>query len=62
MRAEIKNDLGQVLGVTGLRAKQFKTGSVGYHGSGIFSMDGKSYVMNIILVELGSNKKSKKQN
>ena len=57
MKALIKDDLGQVLQVIELDAKDFKTGSRGYHGHGKVPVNGKRYQANLILVEIGSKKK-----
>jgi len=59
MRAEIKNELGQVMGVLGLENKTFKTGSIGYHGTGKVYIDGKKYQANVLLVKVKSKGKSK---
>lgn len=40
--------------------KEFKTGSIGYHGIGkINSPSGKRYQVNVIVVEIGSKPKKK---
>lgn len=57
MKAIIKDDLGQVLQVIELNAKDFKTGSRGYHGHGKVPVNGKKYQANLLLVEIGSKKK-----
>ena len=57
MKALIKDDLGQVLQVIELEAKNFKTGSRGYHGHGKVPVNGKRYQANFMLVEIGSKKK-----
>ena len=57
MKVLIKDDLGQVLQVIELDAKDFKTGSRGYHGHGKVPVNGKRYQANLILVEIASKKK-----
>jgi len=57
MRAEIKSDLGQLIGLVDFDSKDFKTGSRGYQGTGKISIDGKKYQANFLLVEIGSKKK-----
>ena len=60
MKATIKDDLGQVLQVIELNSKTFKTGSRGYHGQGKLSVNSTRYQANLLLIEIGSGKKSKK--
>jgi len=57
VKATIKDDLGQVLQVIELEAKNFKTGSRGYHGHGKVPVNGKRYQANLLLIEIGSKKK-----
>ena len=57
MKATIRDNLGQVLQVIELEAKNFKTGSRGYHGHGKVPLNGKRYQANFMLVEIGSKKK-----
>ena len=56
MQAVVKDDQGQTLQVIDLTAKQFKTGSRGYHGNGKLSVNGKSHTLNCLMVEIGSKK------
>ncbi len=51
--AEIKSD-GNMVGALVANAKQFKTGSRGFFGTGKIEMDGKRYQAQIQLVEIGS--------
>ncbi len=51
--AEIKSD-GNMVGALVANAKQFKTGSRGFFGTGKIEMAGKRYQAQIQLVEIGS--------
>jgi len=56
MEAIIKSDDGKELGRIVLSRKQFKTGSVGFHGFGKIEIDGKRHQVNFMLIEIGSKK------
>ena len=55
--ARLEKEDGRLLTVITLMAKQFKTGSKGFHGQGPIVVDGKRYQMNFQMVEIGSQKK-----
>jgi len=44
-----------------LGAKNFKTGSCGYHAQGKMMAGGKNYQVNILVVEIGSKPKEEKK-
>ncbi len=52
--AELKNDTGQSLGTIALPPKQFKTGSRGFYNNTKLEIDGKRYLVQFELVEIGS--------
>jgi len=54
LMVEIKDNNGNVVGIILLDEKQFKTGSVGYHGQGKVMVNGKKHQANFMLVEIGS--------
>ncbi len=54
--AELKTSDGNVLTVSSLPAKEFKTGSRGFFTNGKLEYEGKRYQYQIQLVEIGSKK------
>ncbi len=54
--AELKTDEGKVIGTMTANAKDFKTGSRGFHGQGKIEIDGKRYQVQLQFVEIGSKK------
>jgi len=59
MQAVIKQDSGDVLQVFTFEAKDFKTGSRGFHAQGKLPVNGKKYQCNLMLIEIGSKPKVK---
>jgi hypothetical protein len=59
MLVQIKDDMGQVVGVINTVPKTFKTGSRGEYGNTKISVDGKRYQTSVMLVEIGSKPQSK---
>ncbi|MCC7164007.1 MAG: hypothetical protein IT331_16035 [Anaerolineae bacterium] len=51
---EIKTAEGQTIALLTVDAKNFKTGSRGYHGQGKIDYDGKRYQTQVQMVEIGS--------
>ena len=51
---EIKTDEGQTIALLTVEAKNFKTGSRGYHGQAKIDFDGKRYQTQVQMVEIGS--------
>lgn len=51
---EIKTAEGQTVALLTVDAKQFKTGSRGYHGQAKIDFDGKRYQTQVQMVEIGS--------
>ncbi|HZQ10470.1 MAG TPA: hypothetical protein VFD70_28080 [Anaerolineae bacterium] len=51
---EIKTEEGQTIGVLTVEAKNFKTGSRGYHGQAKIDFEGKRYQTQLQMVEIGS--------
>lgn len=51
---EIKTAEGQTIALLTVEAKNFKTGSRGYHGQGKIDFDGKRYQTQVQMVEIGS--------
>lgn len=51
---EIKTAEGQTIALMTVEAKNFKTGSRGYHGQGKIDFDGKRYQTQVQMVEIGS--------
>lgn len=51
---EIKTAEGQTIALMTVEAKNFKTGSRGYHGQGKIDFDGKHYQTQVQMVEIGS--------
>lgn len=51
---EIKTAEGQSIAVFTADAKNFKTGSRGYHGQAKIDFDGKRYQTQLQMVEIGS--------
>lgn len=51
---EIKTAEGQTVALLTVDAKNFKTGSRGYHGQGKIDFDGKRYQTQVQMVEIGS--------
>ncbi len=54
LQAIIKTADGDALGLLVLTAKDFKSGSRGYHGQGKLDLAGKRYQAQCQLVEIGS--------
>lgn len=54
MVVQIRDDMGQVLGVINTAPKSFKTGSRGEYGNGKVTVDGRRYQASVMLVEIGS--------
>lgn len=54
---ELKTESGQVLSVFSATPKTFKTGSRGYYARQILEIGGKSYQVQVQLVEKGSKNK-----
>lgn len=51
---EIKTAEGQTIALLTVEAKNFKTGSRGFHGQGKIDFDGKRYQTQVQMVEIGS--------
>lgn len=51
---EIKTAEGQTIALLTVDAKNFKTGSRGYHGQGKIDFEGKRYQTQVQMVEIGS--------
>lgn len=51
---EIKTAEGQTIALLTVEAKNFKTGSRGYHGQAKIDFDGKRYQTQVQMVEIGS--------
>lgn len=51
---EIKTAEGQTIALLTVDAKNFKTGSRGFHGQGKIDYDGKRYQTQVQMVEIGS--------
>ncbi len=51
---EIKTAEGQTIALLTVEAKNFKTGSRGYHGQAKIDFDGKRYQTQLQMVEIGS--------
>ena len=51
---EIKTAEGQTVALMTVEAKNFKTGSRGFHGQGKIDFDGKRYQTQVQMVEIGS--------
>ena len=54
--AELKDQNGQSIAILTLPPKEFKTGSKGYYANAKTVIDGKSYQIQVQLVEVGSKK------
>lgn len=57
LTAELRTVDGKSLGVIVLAEKQFKSGSVGYHGQAKVSIDGLRHQVQVQAVEIGSKAK-----
>lgn len=55
--AELKDDKGNLLAVVTAPPKEFKTGSKGFYGNTRTEIDGKRYIIQLQLVEIGSKTK-----
>lgn len=55
---ELKSESGQVLSVFSATPKTFKTGSRGYYARQVVDIGGKSYQVQVQLVEKGSKNRS----
>lgn len=55
--ARLEKEDGRLLTVINLMARQFKTGSKGFHGQGQVVVDSKRHLMNFQMVENGSQEK-----
>jgi hypothetical protein len=51
---EIKTAEGETIALLTAEAKNFKTGSRGYHGQAKIDLDGKRYQTQVQMVEIGS--------
>lgn len=51
---EIKTAEGETIALLTVEAKNFKTGSRGYHGQAKIDFDGKRYQTQVQMVEIGS--------
>lgn len=54
--AELKDQNGQSIAILTVPPKEFKTGSKGYYANAKTVIDGKSYQIQVQLVEVGSKK------
>lgn len=57
LTATLRDDNGKSLGVIVLATKQFKSGSVGYHGQGKVEINGKRHQVQVQAVQIGSKSK-----
>ena len=57
LTATIRDDNGESLGVIVLASKEFRSGSVGYHGQGKVEIAGKRHQVQVQAVEIGSKAK-----
>lgn len=54
LMVEIKTAEGQTVALLTVEAKNFKTGSRGYHGQAKIDFEGKRYQTQVQMVEIGS--------
>jgi hypothetical protein len=54
---EIKDENGKLVAMMTMSAKNFSTGSKGYHATGKVDVNGKKHQANFMLVEVGSKPK-----
>ena len=59
LTATLRDDNGESLGVIVLKAKAFRTGSVGYHGQAKVELEGLRYQCQAQLVKIAGQDESK---